>query len=369
MLNVQKYLRSGKTFEQLTEEFAIKCKVQDNLVILNYDQIFSPMSHPIVQECRGLILDAKTFDICCFPFRKFFNYGEGHCPVINWTQAKVLEKIDGSNLNLWYNPYKEDFCFSTRKMIYAKGESNSGKTFDQIVHLALNEMQIDWNDLKQKLNKKYTYMFELTSPYSIVYIPYDGNSLTLLAVRDITTLEEVDPKPIAQQLKFPVPKEYSLSQLDDIVSMVNSWKGSEQEGVVVVDNKYNRIKVKNQAYVSGQAIVFSVNASPRNLARLVLMDQSDDVLGSCSQSVKDDINAFKTKLSKLVTTIEKEYVKYESINDMKQFALAIKDNPYKSLFFAKKRQQIDDFRTYIKNLAFSKTSVDFAINLVEQFKE
>lgn len=41
MLEVQKYLRSGKTFEDLTAELAIKVTVHDTLplAILNYNQI------------------------------------------------------------------------------------------------------------------------------------------------------------------------------------------------------------------------------------------------------------------------------------------------------------------------------------------
>jgi hypothetical protein len=43
MLNVQKYLQSGKTLENLSDDFGIKSNPhpEDGRVILNYDQIDS----------------------------------------------------------------------------------------------------------------------------------------------------------------------------------------------------------------------------------------------------------------------------------------------------------------------------------------
>ena len=62
-LEVQKYLRAGKTLENLKEEFGISANQHGGykkLYSLKYDQIdsHSVRSHPIVRECRGLILDS-----------------------------------------------------------------------------------------------------------------------------------------------------------------------------------------------------------------------------------------------------------------------------------------------------------------------
>src|SRR4051812_14936403 len=72
----QQFLESN-ALEELTTRYAIKVKRHGefpNLVMLKYDQINSPMSEPIVQECRGIILDeADNWRVVSFPFRKFFN--------------------------------------------------------------------------------------------------------------------------------------------------------------------------------------------------------------------------------------------------------------------------------------------------------
>ena len=61
--------------ESLKSEFGINVKEYDDLFVLNYDQIESPKTHPIVQECRSLILD-KQFNVVSRSFDRFFNFGE-----------------------------------------------------------------------------------------------------------------------------------------------------------------------------------------------------------------------------------------------------------------------------------------------------
>ena len=58
MLEVQKYLKSGKNIVDLESEFSIKTTFHPNLplVILNYNQIESPKTETIVRECRALNL-------------------------------------------------------------------------------------------------------------------------------------------------------------------------------------------------------------------------------------------------------------------------------------------------------------------------
>lgn len=61
------------------------------------------MKEPIVQECRGLILDeAEGWRVVCMPYKKFFNFGEDCCADIDWSTAKVQEKLDGSLISLYW---------------------------------------------------------------------------------------------------------------------------------------------------------------------------------------------------------------------------------------------------------------------------
>mgnify|MGYP003565423402 CR=1 FL=1 len=55
MLNTVKYLKNH-TYKDIKNEFGIKVKEYDDRIVLNYSQINSPKYHPIVKECRALIL-------------------------------------------------------------------------------------------------------------------------------------------------------------------------------------------------------------------------------------------------------------------------------------------------------------------------
>ncbi len=65
------------------------------LVMFKYDQLRSDLSIPLVQECRGLVLDAHTFEVVSYPFNKFFNYGEPLASDVDWASAYVTQKLDG----------------------------------------------------------------------------------------------------------------------------------------------------------------------------------------------------------------------------------------------------------------------------------
>mgnify|MGYP001296035369 CR=1 FL=1 len=81
MLEVQKYLKN-KTLDDLNIEFGIKIKEHDELplVILNYSMIdhgtIGNKTHPIVCECRGLVLEVGSWNIVARSFYRFFNFGE-----------------------------------------------------------------------------------------------------------------------------------------------------------------------------------------------------------------------------------------------------------------------------------------------------
>jgi hypothetical protein len=110
MLEVQQYLQT-KTFDDLTAELAIVVRKHDTLplAILNYDQIESrPKTHPIVRECRGLVLHAETKEVVAKSFNRFFNWGEvaEEMPDFDFSDFVVQSKEDGcfthcTKLNLW----------------------------------------------------------------------------------------------------------------------------------------------------------------------------------------------------------------------------------------------------------------------------
>lgn len=111
MANVVAFLKENAPNgpDLLTSQFAIhvvRHKVRPSLVLFKYDQLNSPMAHPIVQECRGLVLDeANDWSIVVFPYQKFFNMREmANAAVIDWSgPVRAYEKIDGSLLTMYHS--------------------------------------------------------------------------------------------------------------------------------------------------------------------------------------------------------------------------------------------------------------------------
>ena len=156
---IQEYLRT-KTLAELNADLGIKAtrhKTYPNLVLLKYDQIDSPQAHPIVVECRGLILDeANDWEVVCRPYDRFFNYGDGHASDIDWTTARVYEKLDGSLMMLYW--YDEKWHVASSGTPDAGGQVNqeTGLTFADLFWKT-------WNDLGYKLPlvQKTCYMFSV----------------------------------------------------------------------------------------------------------------------------------------------------------------------------------------------------------------
>lgn len=135
-LEVQKYLRSGKTLENLKAELEIKSNVSGDLVILNYSQTDSPKAHPIVMECRGLVLEMGTWNLVMQSFSRFFNYGENLeiTKEFDFSKAIALSKIDGC-------------CHESTKIITENGE----KTIKELCENRFNGLILGYNVEEQKV--------------------------------------------------------------------------------------------------------------------------------------------------------------------------------------------------------------------------
>lgn len=204
MLEVQKFLNekigngfsSVAALSSLTNELGIKAKLypDDNMVLLDYDMISSPKSHPIVIECRSLILRLSDFSVLSWKFNRFFNSGE--CPEyytdFDLSRSVCLEKSDGSLIGIYFNDYTNRWEISTRGMARAEGEHVLGGTFRE---LALKTMgyatEEEFQTAIKLLPKHLTYVMELCSPLNRVVKKYDKPCMVLLTVSDSLSLREL----------------------------------------------------------------------------------------------------------------------------------------------------------------------------------
>lgn len=241
MLKIVEFIHDNKNWENLLSSapYFLKIAHKGQYVIFSYNQINSDFSNPICSEARGLILDTKdNYKPVRMAFKKFFNIDEKYASSIDWNTASASEKIDGSIISVWY--HNNEWHVSTNNTIDARNAKvNSGASnFYELFIVAANNSGLDFN----RLNKQYCYTFELVSPLNTIVILYKETKLYHILTRDMVTLDE-----ISEDIGVEKPKIYSFGNIDSIRTIVENFDNSH-EGVVVVDDNFNRVKIKTKTY-------------------------------------------------------------------------------------------------------------------------
>ena len=120
-LEINTFIQTDPDWEAKLEgaPYFVKTKRDSSFILLKYDQIRSDMTIPLVRECHGVILDeSNSYYPVCVPFFKFGNFGESYVPNIDWSTARVQEKLDGSLIKLWH--YKGEWHVSSNGEIDAR---------------------------------------------------------------------------------------------------------------------------------------------------------------------------------------------------------------------------------------------------------
>ena len=248
MLKILEFIYRNDNWEELLTQdpYNLKVRRDDDFILFSYNQISSNFYLEIVCEARGIIFHEPTWTPVCVPFYKFFNHGEKYAAYIDWESASVQEKIDGSIIKLWN--YSGQWHVSTNNSIDANKaqlpfEDGNVRTFFDLFYMAsvgvLNP---------SSLNPHYTYMFELCSPINRVVVPHQETGIFHIGTRDNRTLEEFD-----LDIGIKKPRRHTLRTIHDIVETVSELPYDE-EGYVVVDKNWNRIKVKSPAYVAAHRL-------------------------------------------------------------------------------------------------------------------
>ena len=326
-LNIQWFIEQHSDWEKLLSEKPYCLHITKdnfngkNLVMFKYDQIESDMSLPIVQECRGLILDFDTNDIVSFPFKKFFNAGETNAAEIDWSSCWVGEKIDGSITKvvkigdklLWStNGVPNAFNAPLAEQIGCTAKSFGDlmliglkNAFDEYLKKALDNHRCfdsseEW--FKSLIQEGYTYIFELTSPFSKVVVQFHDTKLNFLGCRNNETFEETYFTDHDLKNYFNTPKVFPLTSLDEC-KKATEVMGPDQEGFVVCDKNFNRIKVKSILYVSLAHMRNNGVLSYERGIEIVRGNELEEVV-TYFPEFKDHLEQIKEKYDFLVSHLE-----------------------------------------------------------------
>ena len=287
MLKVQEFIRANSDWECLLSSEPYNLSISHDemfgrkLVLFKYDQTNADFSLDIVKECRGLILDAETFEVVCFPFTKFFNYGEPHAVDIDWGSAYVEQKVDGSICKVVNLDGK--FLISTNGVIDAfkchlpesAGIECPFSSFGELFMEGMKHYGLGVEDFPRLFKPNVTYMFELTSPWNQVVVQWKETKVWFLGERDNLTFKETFYGDSELAKVFDTPKVYPITNIDQCVNAASELP-EDEEGYVVCDKDFNRIKVKSPRYVQLHYMANNQNWSAPRVLEILLAGEVNE---------------------------------------------------------------------------------------------
>ena len=287
--------------EVLTDEpFNLKVSRDDGYVMFKYNQLSSNFNLKKVQEARGIIfLEGEWGRPVCHAFDKFGNYGESYVPDIDWNSAVVTQKVDGSLMKVWWDEY---WHISTNGTIDAfKADIGDARVanYGQLFLKHFTEKDLNFEEFFQALDRRYTYLFELVSPYNRVVIPYEKTQLYFLGYRNENNLiipfhRASDLTSIIDYFQIKLPKHYPLHSLSACIEAAKdlSW---DEEGYVVDDANGNRVKIKSPAYVVAHHTRANGVITTKSLINIILINETEEFL-TYAEDYREQVKDIKKKM-------------------------------------------------------------------------
>ena len=330
---LESYSTKLESLECLKEVLGIKFSINEKypeLVILNYDQINSPKFHPIVKECRSLVLgmDKEEFYVVSRSMERFFNVNEDPSQEVDINSLRAVEKVDGSLVSLFY--FKGEWLYRTRSMLMPEGMINdTSVTWKELIEETIfNRGMQDFN-----LYTSHTYVFEVVSPENRVVTRYtDWDAYLLVEVDNDSGEYYSSDMDVYKYFGWKEPKEYHFDSEEHIKEIVEDLPDLK-EGVVLYDEDNTPVlKLKSSAYLVCHRLRGETTPTKKRIMDLIFMNEQGEYLAI----FPEDTRRFYPWM-KAYSELQADYLymknQYMYIEDQKEFALAIKDSPVKDLLF------------------------------------
>ena len=351
MMKVQEFIKANGWAALQEDPLNIKVRVYETekVAVLNYDQVESPKNHPIVVECRSLILSYPEADVISRSFDRFYNLGE--CPEFyadfDISRAVVATKYDGSLIKVYWSPATNRWEISTRSQAFGEGPHACGGIFRDWVLKAMNLTEAGFQHVMSwTADKEYTYVCEYVGPSNRIVTRYEHEHMVLLAARhnqDGLYLNEnhetITNSFSAAGMNIVPAATFPLSSFEDIVKAAEDLPTLE-EGFVCWDPISNkRVKIKASSYVAIHHLRDNGVPSAKRIYTLVLVNEQDEYLSYFPEDRKmfepivEDVEKFRQSLMAL-------WPEVAGIEDQKEFALKVKDHKGFSFFFTAKKLKV-----------------------------
>ena len=317
------FLQNGWDWNESDDLFkCISVKEKDGFWLYNYnDNVLVDRNHPVLMKCRGIVVNSAGV-VFNYPFDRFFNYWEKEAADIDWGSAIIQEKIDGSLCCVWHDG--NDWRVSTRGSFYP--QELSDVDFEQLFKKHFSKLD--------DLDKDFCYMFELATRQNMIVTLYKDEGVYLIGARSKQEWGEVDYEildMLAKRLGVKRPRYFSASDINSCIKLFDGFRNDE-EGLVVVDKYFNRVKIKQESYLKLSRIKM---LKEQDIFEYVLGRQEIDVeyLEKLPE-VKQKIKEVRTEWDSIVLTINGVFLGLKGLSSRKEFALSALKYPFKNVLFA-----------------------------------
>lgn len=343
----QEYLRTH-SLEEFEEEKGIQGKTDGYHTILNYNMTECNWSEPYGYVCRGLVLDAKTYEVLGFGLAKFWNDHEGRADTIDWNSAIVYDKLDGTMMQRWWSPHLEKFCVTTRYQLPGDMDTNTvgltdytwAQLFEEAITNSGMELVLDCQ------SKQETFFFEVCSWHNQIVVYYPKPCAFWLGMRDNIYLQEED----VSKSTF-APKTFDLTDQMEVQAFALTLDGREAEGFVVVDKEFNRIKIKAPSWHTFSKLSQGLIQSWTTRVEVVQQEKVEKVLTTFPH-LSEALEDIQTVYYSLIDGHNDVYQVYKDVESQKEFALAIQQQKlyFPNVLFQLRAGKIDNIKEGFTNM-------------------
>lgn len=259
-----------------------------NLILFKYNQIDTKWVEAghIAIEARGIILDEDTLEVVNYGFDKFFNSTEPYADKVDASSMRSTVKIDGSIIKI--RKFSDgQLLISTNGIINAYNTPVADqigcpfKSFGEIVEDVITRKFGGVDAFKAVLDADKTYIFEMVSPWTRVVTPFHENDLYLIGCRRLDPnvgFAEIPFWDCGLKDSFKTPGVLDFTSIDKCLeyALTLDWTN---EGYVVMDKDFHRVKVKNASWLAVHHLCENYTMSYGRAVEIVRSNEIDEVVG------------------------------------------------------------------------------------------
>lgn len=359
-LFIQNLLREGKSFTELAQLYQLEVQVSPMYPDLKWFGMGDgDPRDPLVRQCRGLVLDAgNNWEVACRPLDHIFEWSAVGAPLLKWGAARpprVMQKVDGWAVHLW--------CHKGVWVTSSPRNVDASEMVPRTGGLPIGS--IFWKEFAgvQKLTlppqafKGCTFIFEVSGRHlshvcNRRYRDSDATHLTLIAIRNNATGEEMDPAHFCGQGIRPYCEAFEdqagYKSVKDVLDSVVMEDVTFDEGYVIIDSDWTRLAVTHPEYDTARR--FRAQLNQDWLINNIRSRQPDTKLFNYAQDWVPLHLMLAKGYGDLVKRVSAAWMEHQAIQEDVAFMTATNHLPFRDVLIKRRFQEISSLVEGLKEV-------------------